>query len=255
VKMTAEQPEQDRVEPSAPAKDFAATSLLMTIGVAPGPLALEPDMATALGDRAGDSGADIQDDAAARVPDLLNRVCKAYTLRFISAACGDDPVLLSRCDFVVPTEAAWRVAGKFVRGRSATMRALLGVSHWISLGEASMEVSTASRRLPAAPVTPAPGLRSRTFTLAAGQSVFLARGTRFRPGKGAWLGLDYVRAWMKPDILFASALPRSVLDTLDPALSGMIGTTVSLPVSVDTFVEAEAAAARGELANVSGRGV
>ncbi|WJS05554.1 hypothetical protein [Roseibium aggregatum] len=250
--MTTKQPEQ----PTS-ATHFATVSLLSTIGVAQGGLALDPNAATALGERARRGGADVQDDAARRVPDLLNMACTADTHRLVSAAFGGDPILLSRCDFVIEAglEAQWHIAGKSVRGQSAMLRAILGVSHWISLGDASMDVSTASRRLPASQISPAPGSRCKTIALTAGQSVFLGRGTRFRLGQGTWLGLDYVRAWMKPDILFASALPQPILDALDPALPEVLGAHISLPTSVDAFIEAEAAAARGELANISGRGV
>jgi hypothetical protein len=250
--ISAEQPYH-----TASQAHFAAVSLLRTIGVALGPAALDPATAATLGERARSGGSGVQDDAAARVPDLLNTVCAANTRDLVRAVFGGDLILLSRCDFVVEAgeDGSWRTAGKRVRGQAAMLRAILGVSHWISLGEGTIEVALSSRRLPAFPVELSAGSRRRAITLTAGQSVFLARGTRFRLGRGPWLGLDYVRAWMKPDILFACALPQTVLEDLDLALTEVLGASISLPTSVAAFVEAEAAAVRGELANISGRGV
>lgn len=242
---------------STSTEHFAAVSLLMTNGVAAGPIALDSATASTLAECAQSGGAGVQDDAAARLPYLLNTVCVANTRDLVSAVFGGDPILLSRCDFVgEATECgSWRTTGKPVQGQSAMLRAILSVSHWISLDDGTIEVAMSSRRLPASPVEPAAGSRLQTISLTAGQSVFMANGTRMRLGQGEWLGLDYVRAWMKPDILFASALPQTVLAALEPALTEVLGASISLPTSVDAFVEAEAAAARGELANISGRGV
>lgn len=239
-----------------------AASLLAIAGLAPGPELRaapgEPITPSPHAWRATDSlscdRAVLDSSAAVRA-----MLAEPALREAVEALFAPDTPLLSRADLVsVEPEAVpqWRRVGSRLTDGARKLRALVSMTCAIPLdGDSAVEWVAAGRRSDRAPEALAETGEVRRIIRGAGASVLIAGGTPVRLSPGRWLLFSFVRAWCKPDILFAAALAPEALAALPRHVRDWCGESLLLPTTVGAFLKVEESAAAGAFANVYGRGI
>jgi hypothetical protein len=193
--------------------------------------------------RESDTAAALLDDAA--LGELLDEVL------------GED-ALLGRADGVCGTIPAWQHDFARVR-RDLSARALrCGVSLWIPLrpGGGVMDVLVASQHATGG-APEGSRLSVASEPVPQGAAIVLEGGVRFRvpQADGEWFAMSFVRPWIKPDVLYATALGDAAVRRLGVRGRRWCGLELGLPTSVEEFLAIEAAAVAGTAATAKGSGI
>jgi len=175
----------------------------------------------------------------------------------VDQIAGEDAVL-SRADGIVAGAPAWR------RSFTAPMRDLParalrpGMTCWIALapGVSRMELLRSSQHLPLDASPDDVLLPVDSVAVAQGEVLLLEGGVIHRPAVpgSVWLTLEFVRPWLKPRVLFVSALGAR-MQRLSARGRRYCGETVLLPVSVEEFLAIEEAALTSPVGQAKGSGI
>lgn len=201
-------------------------------------------------------------DGAERAIGLLQESAAALALldderlgALVDAALGPDAIL-SRIEAVCGTLSSWQQDFSRVRAVLPPRAFRSGVSTWIPLQPATMEVLAGSQHLEP-DGDPAASLSSiTTVTIGQGSLVVLEGGVRYRTMEpGDWLCLMFVRPWLKPDILYSAALTPDRIARLGERGRRWCGMDLGLPTSVEAFLQIEDAALAGTVGRAKGSGI
>lgn len=78
---------------------------------------------------------------------------------------------------------------------------------------------------------------------------------RFKSSANTLLKMNFIRPWMKPDILFTTALGKAKIERLGLLGQQWCGFHIGLPVTIEEFLLIESAALESEHGRVKGSGV
>jgi hypothetical protein len=174
----------------------------------------------------------------------------------------NDNAILSRAEgVVVPSgrETAWQV--DFLKPRSSVPSYSFrpGVTVWIPLHAAGGRIDVIRSSQNSSPaISPAGGgLVQVRLDLSAGCAALLEGGVRYRlaPSPATWLCLSFVREWMKPEVLYSSALSAERLSRLGQRGRQWCAMNIGLPTSVEEFLSIEAAALDSAYGRAKGSGI
>jgi hypothetical protein len=256
---------RERAAGAAPSAKSYVRALLSAEGCHPGgplveaweELAQEVRQA-ASGPVARGSGGEVRAVAALALSDrALGLLDDAALVAMVDSGLADATVL-SRADGVVAGAPAWRrsFGGPL---RDLPPRALRpGISVWLALSaDARMEVLRCSQHLPADADPEACGLPFLDLRVPPGHALLLEGGVVHRPAPAGsvWLALDFVRPWIKPEVLLAAALAPERLARLGEQGRRWCGAQLGLPTSVDEFLAIEEAALSSGVGLAKGSGI
>jgi hypothetical protein len=96
-----------------------------------------------------------------------------------------------------------------------------------------------------------------SLTLKQGECVLLEGGVSYRllATGTVWLCLAFVRPWIKPEVLFFSALSRERFSRLGQRGRRWCGAYLGLPTSVEEFLHIETEALESDLGRSKGSGI
>jgi hypothetical protein len=133
-----------------------------------------------------------------------------------------------------------------------------GITFWMPVNESGgiVEVKRSSQHLESAISSPVE-LRKIRVHLPQGNAILLEGSINYRLAseKTIWLRLCFVRSWMKPEILFATALTADRLKRLGQQGCGWCGLHIGLPTTVKEFLSIEEAALESEEGRAKGSGI
>lgn len=174
----------------------------------------------------------------------------------------DQDMILSRAEGVLgPREAdsVWQSDFQEPRRHLPSRAFRPGFTLWIPLRDegATLDVIRSSQHVDGCRTLPDKGLTHVRLLIARGCAALLEGGVHYRlAGEDApWLCLAFMRPWMKPEVLFASALGPDRLRRLGRRGQHWCGLDIGLPTTVEEFLEIEAAALESEFGRVKGSGI
>jgi hypothetical protein len=236
---------------------FLLRSLLTTVGYAVG-----PSLVDALPDNRPRSGAEEADRidyaALASLPWLVDLLGDARIKSVVDGAFSGAEALLARADHVVSAAGgAWRRAETRIFKATLAPRATIGIVLLLRLSNEGGEVLIvpSSRGTSLGPSEVAGAGLVSTLAVPSGSVTVLNMGTVFSLSPGDWLQLAFVRSWVKPDLLFSSALSAGTVETAPDFVRQWLGANVGFPAAIEEFLKGEAAVALGHAVGQSGRGI
>jgi hypothetical protein len=174
----------------------------------------------------------------------------------------DQDLILSRAEGVTgprDTESAWQSDFREARRHLSSRAFRPGFTLWIPLKDegGTLDVIRSSQHMNGCQTLPDKGLTPVRLLIAQGCAVLLEGGAHYRLAgeKALWLCLAFIRPWMKPEVLFASALSPDRLSRLGRRGRHWCGLDIGLPTTVEEFLEIEAAALESEFGRVKGSGI
>jgi hypothetical protein len=78
---------------------------------------------------------------------------------------------------------------------------------------------------------------------------------RFKSAAKNLLRMTFIRPWMKPNILFTTALGKAKIERLGSQGQQWCGLHIGLPITIEEFLSIESAALESEHGRVKGSGI
>jgi hypothetical protein len=131
-----------------------------------------------------------------------------------------------------------------------------GVSVWIPLDVGQLEVLAGSQHLEEGADPSVACFKPIALIASQGSAVVFEGGVCYRSRQPAtWLRLSFVRPWIKPEVLYATALSSDRLGRLGTRGRSWWGVELGLPTSVEEFLAIEDAALHSTLGHAKGSGI
>ena len=212
-------------------------------------------------------GPTISTNGTVRVPALLAHSDTALEIindesfgLLIDEAVGVDAVLSRAEGFITAEESqlAWRRDFDRILRTVPSRRFTPGLTVLIALDEkpGRVEIIRSSHLLKSKSSLVDHPKFIQQVMLPEGSAVLLA-GVYYRHcwASSIWLNLAFIRPWIKPDILLASALQPDRIAKLNSRGQRWCGLQVGLPTSVEEFLEIEAIALNSDFGRGKGSGI
>jgi hypothetical protein len=179
----------------------------------------------------------------------------------VDEALGSD-VILSRAEGVITPAAprpVWQSDFGKPRQNLPARFFRPGIALWTALSApgGSLEVLRASQHFNPAGALDEAELPAVCLTVQPGECLLLEGGVRYRllTPQTIWLCFAFVRPWIKPEVLFFSALSKNRFERLGRRGRRWCGAQLGLPISVEEFLAIEAEALAGDFGRAKGSGI